>query len=168
MKKSSLSLEDFENLLFQAERLCGYAMGKMSLSYRANQAMCARETLGVVFLVIDTLYCAAKILGDRSMKELWWPRIMRRIEGVKYIPSAVVPSLTKCIRNLDVARTLSAALEYYRRGERPPPRMVIGLKEALFCEKCPSSKFNQEKWDLWREDVRSWRRHIQLMLAESK
>ncbi|CDJ46425.1 hypothetical protein EBH_0066070 [Eimeria brunetti] len=165
MKKRSLTLQDFDELLSQAEILCGYASSSMRVHYKRAQAMCARETLGTVFLVLDTLHCAAEVLGERSKKQLWWPLIVRHIEDAKYFPAKELLLTCKTIRNTDVALTLSTALEYYRRGCRPPARMVIGLKEALFCERGTSSKFHAEYWNPYRDDVEQWRRFIELSLA---
>ena len=168
MKKSSLTTQDLNDLLAQAERLCGYASATMPISYRRGQAAYAMETLGLIFLVLDTLHCAAEVLGDNIMKHLWWPSITRRMESATLVKKRdfVVPG--KCYRNAEIARTLQCALGYYREGMRPPILMVTGLKQALLCEPSRSSKFKAERWDAWRQDAAEWLRSIESGLSGRK
>ena len=168
MKKSSLTTQDLNDLLAQAERLCGYASATMPISYRRGQAAYAMETLGLIFLVLDTLHCAAEVLGDNIMKHLWWPSVIRHIEGAMFVPKREFVKRGKCYKNVDVALTLAAALNYYREGLRPPVRMVIGLKQALFYEAAKRSKFQAERWDAWRQDAAEWARSIESSLSGRK
>ncbi|CDJ54212.1 hypothetical protein EBH_0084830 [Eimeria brunetti] len=168
MGKQFLSPQDIQELLFHAERLCGYAVKKMPVAVTRPIATDAIETLGIVFLVLDTLYCIAEILGKFSMKHLWWPKIIRHIEEAGYAPRREFQMPGKCLRNTEVARTLDAALEYYRKGHRPPVRMVVGLKEALLCQTGRYSKFRKAPWNPWREDAAQWRQSKLPRLASSK
>ncbi|CDJ35353.1 uncharacterized protein EMH_0096890 [Eimeria mitis] len=156
LKKPWLAKEDLDELVTQTERLCGQ-----------GYPLYAIETLGTIFIVFDTLYCATEVLGDPSLKDVWLPRLVRRTEGIRFTPKQSFLINDKSTRNAEVARTLSVALEYYRRGSRPPARMVVGLKEALFCEPA-SSKFNAEQWDPWRADAEDFRESIESSLAENK
>ncbi|CDJ51292.1 hypothetical protein EBH_0040830 [Eimeria brunetti] len=167
MMKPSPAEEDYRQLVIQAERLYGYAIAKMLVTCRRRQATDAIEVLGTVFLVVDALHCAAEVLGDRAMKHLWWPTIVRKIESARFRPNRKFLAKGKCLRNSEIACALDAALEYYRRGCRAPVRMVIGLKEALFCEP-RSSKFNVAHWNPWRDAAVQWRRSIQRSLADKK
>ncbi|CDJ35622.1 LOW QUALITY PROTEIN: uncharacterized protein EMH_0098950 [Eimeria mitis] len=166
MKKPWLTKKDFDELVTQTERLCGYALGRMALTYREAYPLSAVETLGTIFIVFDALHCATEVLGDPLLKDVWLPRLVRRIEGVHFTPVGKYLITGKSLRNAEVARTLSVALEYYRRGSRPPARMVIGLKEALFCGPA-SSKFNLAQWNPWRADA-DFRESIESSLAENK
>ncbi|CDJ46427.1 hypothetical protein EBH_0066090 [Eimeria brunetti] len=168
MRKVSLTPQDLEELLIQAERLCAYATTKMPVKYRRGQAGYAIDTLGTIFLVLDTLHCAAEVLGDKSSKQLWWPLVVRHIESAKFVPKKELPTTDRHFRNSKVARALNTALDYYRRGVRPPAVMVIGLKEALLCEPFPYSKFQDQQWNTWRNDAANFRRSIQLTLAGRK
>ncbi|CDJ49566.1 hypothetical protein EBH_0083770 [Eimeria brunetti] len=168
MGKQDLSSQDFEQLLFHAERLCGYAMVTMPVGCARQTAKRAIDTLGVIFLVLDTLHCAAEILGQLSMKHVWWTKILRHIETATYTARMhyLVPG--KRSTNAEIARTLGAALEYYRKGRRPPVRMVVGLKEALLCKPGDSSKFKDKRWRPWREDAAQWRQSIVPSLTGSE
>ncbi|CDJ52449.1 hypothetical protein EBH_0049810 [Eimeria brunetti] len=168
MGKPLLSQEDFQQLLFHTERLCGYAVSKMPVPYAGRRASDAIENLGIVFLVLDTLHCAAEMLGKFSMKHLWWPKIVRHIEKAGYEAGRDFMMPGKCLRNTKVARTLDTALEYYRQGHRPPVLMVVGLKEALLCEAGGRSKFSSTRWNAWREDAAQWRQSIVPSLASNK
>ncbi|CDJ28689.1 uncharacterized protein EMH_0043060 [Eimeria mitis] len=167
MKKPSLSQLDFESLLMEAERLFAFAMYNMPLTYRRGHALYAIETLGTIFLVLDTLYCAAEVIGEHSMKQDWWPSLIRRIGSVKFVPRNEYQMTDKALRNAEVGRALNAVLEYYRRGLRPPALLVVGLKEALLCEP-GSSKFKAEQWKAWRRDAAHWRLSLQPSVAENK
>ncbi|CDJ54254.1 hypothetical protein, conserved [Eimeria brunetti] len=168
MGKQFLSPQDFQQLILHAERLCGYAIKKMPVACKRPIATDAIETLGMVFLVVDTLHCLTEILGKFSMKHLWWPLVVRHIENARYAPKRdfVVPG--KCSRNAEIARTLDAALDYYRQGHRPPVRMVVGLKEALLCEPLERWKFSSTRWNPWREDAAQWRQSIVPSLTGSE
>ncbi|CDJ54274.1 hypothetical protein EBH_0085660 [Eimeria brunetti] len=150
-----------------AERLCGYASARVPASVKTQQALRAMDTLGTIFLVLDALYCAAKVLRVGQIKQLWWPLIIRHIEGAKFVPKEIRAKTVKRVRNFDVAETLNLALESYKRGVRPSPLLVIGLKEELFCG-AASSKFKEDQWNQWREDVIEWRRSIQAGVEEKK
>ncbi|CDJ34258.1 uncharacterized protein EMH_0019470 [Eimeria mitis] len=167
MKKSSLTLEDFEELVSQAERLCGYAIESMPVAGRRPHPLCVLEALGTIFLVLDTLYCAAEVLGENSGKQWWWPWIVSRLEHARFEQTHECSLSIKSKRNSEVAHALSMALEYYRRGIRPPMIMVIGLKEALFCEE-RISKFKAILWRAWKEDAEKWRESIKPDVAGSK
>ncbi|CDJ58079.1 hypothetical protein, conserved [Eimeria maxima] len=109
-----------------------------------------------------------EVLGDKSMKESWWPWMVSHIESASYEPRRDFVTIGKRSRNVDVASTLHVALDFYRRGLRAPLRMVIGLKEALLCEPGASSKFKAERWNPWREDAARWRRSIEPSLSWHK
>ncbi|CDJ52446.1 hypothetical protein EBH_0049770 [Eimeria brunetti] len=168
LKKSQLSAQDFEQLLTQAERLCGYAIKRMPVPHKSGKTTHVIDTLGTAILVIDTLHCAAEVLGKYSMKHLWWPLVMRHIEAAKSVPRREFLLPGRRQRNSNVEYVMHVALEYYRRGARPPIRVVIGLKEALLCEPGASSKFRDEQWRPWREDAAHWRQSILPSLPGSK
>ncbi|CDJ50706.1 hypothetical protein EBH_0035680 [Eimeria brunetti] len=166
MGKEMLSSYDFQQLLFHTERLCGYAMGRMPVGSTRHKARRAIENLGMVFLVLDTLHCAAEILGERSMKHLWWPKIIRHIDRAGYTRHFLEPG--NLSTNAEIISTLDSALEHYRRGQRPPLRMVVGLKEALLCKPGHHSTFGRSRWSPWREDAAQWRQSIVPSLTGSE
>ncbi|CDI73974.1 hypothetical protein, conserved [Eimeria praecox] len=161
MKKQRLTGQEFKELLHITERLVGYATGCMPKHVPKTTAAAAVEVLGIIFLVVDALFSAAEVLGENSKRSLWWGDVVRHIRKVKYSPK-VRPSKTN-----EVALLLDMALNYYRRGVRPPCRLVVCLKEALFDKSC-SMKFACPSWDGWRKDAEEWRSaRPQEMLAPS-
>ncbi|CDJ29792.1 uncharacterized protein EMH_0052720 [Eimeria mitis] len=152
MKKPSLTTREVESLLTCTERLCGYATTVMPNDYTVQSAI---ATWGKVFIVLDALHCAAEVLGRSSRRDVWWPRVVRHLRDARYFdgPSAQIVEKTSwgsCILN-----GLSAALDYYRLGHRPPPRLVVSLKLALFLLPVQTD-FRKKKWDPWREDAAEW------------
>ncbi|CDJ34671.1 uncharacterized protein EMH_0091950 [Eimeria mitis] len=71
LKIPELMERDIGEFIRQVERLLGYALGRMAVTYKRSQASCAIDALGMAFITLDALYCAAEILGDRSKKEHW-------------------------------------------------------------------------------------------------
>ena len=161
LKKDTLAPSDLNELLSNVEALCSFALINMPVTYIHGQAKCALEVMGMIFLVLDTLYCAAEVLGERSMKSVWWPLIVLRIREARFVPQTLSSRLARYPSNVDVARALHAALEHYRRSERPPWPIVLGLKMALLCAPGSTAKFSEEQWDGWRQDHAEWIRSTQ-------
>ena len=155
LKKPSLTSMDVDQLLAHAERLCGYACGSMKVSRRRAHASSAIDTLGTAFLVMDTLHCAAEVLGQSSKKEQWWPDIVSHIENARYMQHVQKTRKSMGAWSNAILNGLDTALEFYRMGERPPLRLVLGLKLALFLSP-KSTRLNTSKWDPWRGDALEW------------
>ena len=168
LKKDALAPSDINELLCNVESLCSFAIRNMPVTYRHGQAKCAIEIMGMIFLVLDTLHCAAEVLGTRAMKQSWWPLVLHRIRDATFVPQKINTHNSRLCNNVDVARTLHAALGYYRRSERPPLTMVVGLKKALLCTPDSTTKFATMQWDPWREDDEEWIRSTQSNLGDSQ
>ena len=167
LKKDALAPSDLNELLSNAEALCAFAIRNMPVAYKRCQAKCAIEIMGMIFLVLDTLYCAAEVLGERALKHSWWPLVLLHIREARFVPHKLSTQRQK-YNNVDVARTLHAALEYYRRSQRAPMLMVLGLKKALLCTPDSVTKFTAAQWGPWREDDEEWIRSIQTHLSGSE
>ncbi|CDI73973.1 hypothetical protein, conserved [Eimeria praecox] len=166
LKKPSLTATDFNMLVDDVERLVGHATGSMQV-HGTDTPLKAVTVLGHMFFVVDLLYCAAEVLGDKSGKHIWWPELIRYIEGARYYRSTDthLGEIPSCLN--DIACALSAALDYYRQGSRPPARVVVGLKERIL--RNPYIKrFQQASWDPWREDSRSWQRQMNLSMPVNR
>ncbi|CDJ60281.1 hypothetical protein EMWEY_00060340, partial [Eimeria maxima] len=66
LKKTSLSLEETKALLGYTERLYGYATTTMPGARGGFAAIQTIDALGRVLFVLDTLHCAAEVLGEAS------------------------------------------------------------------------------------------------------
>ena len=168
LKKDALTAADLNALLPNVESLCAFAITNMPVTYTRAQAKYALETFGMVFLVLDTLFCATEVLGERAMKQSWWPLVLHRIRDATFSPQMINVHTAQQSINLDIARTLHVALGYYSRGERPPAIMVVGLKKALLCTPGSTTKFATLLWDPWREDDEEWIRSTQSNLGDSQ
>lgn len=158
LKNKSLTVEEFEMLVHHVERVFGHATGSMHIG-AAQPALKAVALLGHIFLVVDMLYCAAEVLGENSRKNVWWPEVMHRIEGSRYYLPRMPDFSESPSWITGMACALNTALDYYRRGLRPPARLVVGLKEKLFCDPA-IKKFQIVSWDPWRTDAADWRRWV--------
>ncbi|CDJ58365.1 hypothetical protein EMWEY_00015350, partial [Eimeria maxima] len=83
LKKPVLSNEETEALLGYMERLCGYASRLLPTRAPPTLKVFSVEVLGKAFVVLDTLHCAAEVLGQSSKKEQWWPDIVSHIENAR-------------------------------------------------------------------------------------
>ncbi|CDJ47252.1 hypothetical protein, conserved [Eimeria brunetti] len=161
LKKPSLTAKEFERFVANTERLFGFATGCMEVD-AAFRAMKAISILGQIFLVIDMLYCATEVLGDNSRKHMWWPELMKRIEGARYHHSPHGYTAEKLRWLVDIALELDAVLDIYRSGIRPPARRVVSLKERLLCNPV-LKRFQYVSFDPWRADVKEWRQSIKFI-----
>ncbi|CDJ52128.1 hypothetical protein EBH_0002840 [Eimeria brunetti] len=152
LKKTWLTSEEFDVLVGVTERLCGYASGIMLVDSTAKAAI---ETLGRVFIVMDTLYCAAEVLGQSSRKNAWWPSVRRHLRDTEFLITASEKIFKATTWGSTIISALSVALDYYKMGERPPLRLVVALKLAIFLLPVPTD-FLTIKWDPWRKDAEEW------------
>ncbi|CDJ47256.1 hypothetical protein, conserved [Eimeria brunetti] len=157
-QKDWLNVKDYEALMAHTERLCGYASGFMNTKIGHTRLRKTIDTLATILIIVDTLHCLTELLGKISKKETWWPWIVKNIESARFTPY-IGTRVRKRSRELDLAVSLDFAIEYYRRGRRAPPRLLIGLKEAIFFGSGPT-KFSGSSWDLWREEVEAWREKL--------
>ncbi|CDJ58080.1 hypothetical protein EMWEY_00013760 [Eimeria maxima] len=156
LKKPWLTTEEFGELVCHTERLCGYASGFMHVDVTGPFAI---ESLGRAFIVLDTLHCAAEVLGQSARKDEWWPGIVRRIRDAGYIGTFDKRKLGKKPWAYPLVKALRVALDYYMMGKRPPLHLVIGLKFSLFMSSMPTD-FLSSRWDPWRNDATEWLKSI--------
>ncbi|CDJ28895.1 uncharacterized protein EMH_0044920 [Eimeria mitis] len=166
LKKLRLTKEELEKLLDYTERLSGYASTHMPAHNRPSTTSYAVETLGRVFLILDTLYCAAEVLGDASKKDSWWPSIVHHIENARYRGGSSETVMRRPCWSSAILNALNVALDYFRIGRRPPLQLVVGLKLAIFLSP-RSTVFKNAKWDNWRKDSSEWHNSIKPSGQES-
>ncbi|CDJ52129.1 hypothetical protein EBH_0002850 [Eimeria brunetti] len=163
LKKPWLNTKEFDLLMEYAERLCGYASGRMPVASTVKTPV---GGLGRMFIVLDTLYCAAEALGQSSRKKEWWPMVANHIKGAGYHRKSNDVIRGKRTWSYPILSALRAALSYYRMGQRPPPRLVVNLKLALFLS--PSPVFQKSVWDPWRQDAEEWLESIKATIQKNK
>ncbi|CDJ36102.1 LOW QUALITY PROTEIN: uncharacterized protein EMH_0062670 [Eimeria mitis] len=151
-KMQRLSATEGNILMDNMERLCGYATGIMPTSATAKSAV---ERLGRAFFIIDSLYCSAEVLGRSARKHVWWPWIANHIKRLVHCPQQRKSGDGGNTWCFPIVKGLNAALDYYRRGRRPPARLVVTLKLALVTAP-KATEFRDRKWDPWRKDAKDW------------
>ena len=156
LKQQRLTIKELELLLEKTERVYGYATGPMPVYSRTKGIV---DVLGRVFMVLDTLYCAAEALREKSRRHDWWPAVVRHIENAGYHGTSKKPVLGTAYWNSPVVTALRVAFDYYRMGLRPPLRLVVGLKLAMLMAP-NTSEFKEPTWDAWREDALHWQHNI--------
>ena len=114
LTKDPLALPDLNGLLSNVEFLCAFAITNMAETYTHGQAKSAIETMGMIFLVLDTLYCVAEVLGARSVRPLRRPLMLNRIRDVMFSPRKTTAQMSRYSYNVYVARTLYTTLGFYR------------------------------------------------------
>ncbi|CDJ36428.1 uncharacterized protein EMH_0085110 [Eimeria mitis] len=147
-----LSTDEFDLLLGYTERLAGYAAGMMPVNCTGRSAV---GVFGRIFIVVDTLFCSAEVLGQSAMKNVWWPKVLRHIEGAWDGQMQTTGAISVPDWKARVLNALFVALDHYRVGQRPPLHLVIGLKFALFVSPV-STGFQNPKWDPWRKAAAEW------------
>ncbi|CDJ47250.1 GK22061, related [Eimeria brunetti] len=155
LKKLQLTKEELQVLLGYVERLCGYASNRMPAHGGGITTTFAVQTLGRVFMIIDTLYCASEVLADVSKRADWWPNIVDHIENARYPNKSRDQILQRVCWSAPVLNALNVALDYYRKGLRPPPILVVAIKSALLLSPM-ASDFKHAKWNDWRTDAIEW------------
>lgn len=101
------------------------------------------------FLVADTLWGICEVVGEAMNKETWWTEFMTRLlSSSQFVSTGVQRSNSR----LPLVRRLIAALEIYRKGERPDAEEVVHLKREIFCRSSVHKQFRRACWDAWRQD----------------
>ncbi|CDJ47268.1 hypothetical protein EBH_0036130 [Eimeria brunetti] len=159
LRKQFLTAQEYETLVSYTERLCGYACGTMSTNINTKAGT---QILGRMFIILDTLHCAAEALGMGANRAAWWPVIINRIES--RAPSRD-PEEASWLSPINHALTI--AIEYYKRGLRPPMGLVIGLKLILFVSP-KLTDFKELKWDPWRDDALHWFEAVAMRIQHSE
>ena len=152
LTKDRLTSKELEVLLEKTEQLYGYATTRMPVY---NNTKSAVAILGRVFMVLDTLYCATEVLGIRARRADLWPAVVRHIQNVGYHEKSKRPILGKTYPSSSILSGLRVAFDYYRRGLRPPARLVVSLKLAMLIQP-NTDEFQDEKWDEFRDDAGQW------------
>ncbi|OEH80221.1 hypothetical protein cyc_02155 [Cyclospora cayetanensis] len=131
LKRPSLTGKQTKDMLFLAEKLVAYVTTDMALHHRRWGPAKKAELLGLLFLVVDALYCAAEVLGESSGKQIWWPKLMDVVATAKHnvgqssLPAQGLSQIEELIL------LLISALDTYSNNQRPSAEVVVALKRQL-------------------------------------
>ncbi|KAL8275652.1 hypothetical protein Esti_000427 [Eimeria stiedai] len=148
--KDQLTSTEAQKLFFDVTKLIKFAKGRLQSELKSKRSGEMTSRIGARLLVADALYCAAEVLGPSLRKDMWWPSVV----GDMLRPALYwSPNATGEFREKLMQRMIAAA-EIYRRGERPPAKLVVAIKRDLFVNPKVPPLFKDPEWDPWKEDDR--------------
>ncbi|CDJ59452.1 hypothetical protein EMWEY_00022220 [Eimeria maxima] len=150
--KQALNQKDVHALVKAVEELVNLAWLRSHRGPRGPSPIHIVESLGSYFMVFDSLVCAAEILGEHMQLHLWWEKFAANFDVNPLLPAPGPTRKEVAKFHKYLVKRLVAALEIYKRGERPPLPEVIALKTLLFCSPQGRHQFKNPKWDPWRDD----------------
>lgn len=156
-KKDTLVQADVTTLSFETARLLSYGNCHMDKNLSGMHPVRAAEAAAVMLVVVDTLYAAGHSLGSRSGFQTWWPAFMQTIPK-NVVPRKQAKISQEVLHNLKLTEDLLGAVEVYRTGARPPAKILVPLKQRIFCL-TPVIRFQYKGWNPWREDDKAWQEH---------
>ena len=150
--KETLNQQDAEKLVTAVELLVVTSWFQSRRGIRTNAPIAIVEGLGRYMMIFDALVCAKEILGDFMPFDHWWDKFANSFKTDISIPPAGSRGgrLANIHRNL--ARRLVAALDIYKRGERPHHFEVLELKRLLFCSESGRHRLKDRQWIPWIHD----------------
>ncbi|CDJ43003.1 hypothetical protein, conserved [Eimeria tenella] len=153
--KPQISAQDMQQLVRLGEQLVAYAQKYLAkeISLKSNWRL--SESMARRFLVADALWCICNIVGPAMQRGQWWDQILGKIGGHEALVDHV-NSLSSPNGPTFLARIV-AALEQYKRGDRPAPREVVELKMRILRQPCVTEEFRRPQWDPWRNDDKHFR-----------
>ncbi|KAL8434462.1 hypothetical protein ACSSS7_003108 [Eimeria intestinalis] len=112
--------------------------------------------LGRKYLMLDLLKSVELALGPHLVKPFIWDELVRKL----LVPPAHWErrplSETRFGTRSELIEYLLRALDRFRKGERPSPRLTVFLKRKLFCYEDSPPDFKKAVWDPWRQDDQKW------------
>ncbi|OEH74131.1 hypothetical protein cyc_08637 [Cyclospora cayetanensis] len=150
----SLTEDQTNDVLSTAKNLFAYAMTSMVSAIRRWHPSKV-DSLGRVFLVVDALYCAMKVLGQDPVEQPWWSTLMFIVKYAKGNSEVSLKPARRPLQIQQVIDPLNSALRVYSKGQRPGADVVVSLKRQLICQKVFKNS-KAHAWDFWREEDEKW------------
>ena len=148
--KASLTPEDVEMLMTEAELLASYAAVKLSNPLKKRTANYLFVKLSYLFMAFDHLVCAVELLGEKMNTVKWWAQFVKKFDTDFFLSEPARMERTEELSKL--VNRLSAALAIYKEGKRPPVMEVIELKRAVLTQQYRGSQLSNPLWKLWVQD----------------
>ncbi|CDI75089.1 hypothetical protein EPH_0004190 [Eimeria praecox] len=152
--KASLTGEDVEALMTEAELLASYAANRLSQPQRRGKANYLVTKLSSVFMVLDYLVCTIELLGSKMNTGSWWSQFVQKFHTDYRFPEAGRTRKAEMLNRL--VNRLSSALAIYKTGKRPPLEDVVELKRAVLTVAYRGSQLSHPLWELWIQDDREF------------
>ncbi|CDJ28817.1 uncharacterized protein EMH_0002260 [Eimeria mitis] len=150
--KRRLNQQDADILMHAVERLASATLFRGEKVISTPSAFHVVEVLGDYFMIFDAIVCASQVMGKYMQLPLWWGKFTAKVHTSYTVSSAGGNGKQISTFHSNLAARLIAALNIYKRGERPPAEEVFALKALLFCAPMGYHRFKGPKWDPWRKD----------------
>ena len=154
LKKPVVDSGDLERLMQNLELLVDYATHCAKENLDALQTRYVAEKLGFAFLLMDGIYAASEVLGANARRSEWWQQAIDTLPVYTNAPDlASLPFAAQ--QKASLALFLVRALGYYRCGSRPPPQLLVALKQILLCTSAVP-QFRKGLWARFMADDIEW------------
>ncbi|CDJ51475.1 hypothetical protein EBH_0000770 [Eimeria brunetti] len=148
--KPSLTAEEVDTLMLEAENLANYAKDKLVGPTTSGKPSYIFRKLSPLFMVFDCLMCTIETLGDKMLASSWWDEFASKFETEFSIPFDGKFEQTRTLSRL--VNRISEALSIYKQGRRPPLTEIIELKRGILTQKCKGSQLQHPLWKFWLKD----------------
>ncbi|CDJ28848.1 LOW QUALITY PROTEIN: uncharacterized protein EMH_0044530 [Eimeria mitis] len=145
--KASLTAEDVELLMTEAELLANYAADRLGRECRRCTANYLVLKLSSLFMAFDYLVCTIEILGSKMNTGTWWKEFTQKFRTEYLLPESARTQRGNTLHKL--VNRLSSALAIYRQQRRPAVEEVVDLKRIILTNPYKGSQFANPLWQLW-------------------
>ncbi|KAL8432359.1 hypothetical protein Efla_006134 [Eimeria flavescens] len=153
LQKRSLSQEDADELVAQAEHLANYARHNMIWPLGTMRPNRLAERLGRRFLAFHLLRLASTAVGQHWEQQVWW-KALAVVVNTRFVGNTSRKRLHPLARaSWEVSRRLVVAIEAYKAGNWPSDKEVLALMRTLFLVPGAPGRFREAVWNPWREDA---------------
>ncbi|CDJ29820.1 uncharacterized protein EMH_0052940 [Eimeria mitis] len=147
---ASLTTEDVEKLMAEAELLASYAAQKLAVPCSICKAGNVFMKLSSLFMMFDYLVCTIEILGEKMNTGRWWREFAEKFQTEYSLTVNTTKERTVALTKL--VNRLSSALSIYKEGRRPPLSDIIQLKREIITQAYRNSQLSNSLWKLWLQD----------------
>ncbi|KAL8448047.1 hypothetical protein Emed_004046 [Eimeria media] len=150
-----LGSEEIERLMLLAEALFYRESSGASIADPGSRPSHILERVASDFMVFDVLVCTMHLVGQAKDLEKEWKKFIA-LHKIHYeFPESTRHghyTQAKVKQNVRWARRISAALEIYEKGSRPPAAEVVAIKKMIMSN--PSiRRFAGAAGQVWRDDL---------------
>ncbi|CDJ68362.1 hypothetical protein, conserved [Eimeria necatrix] len=147
--KQRINEREANGIIIESQRIVNHLFNFHRSAVPWRSASKAVLTLGLRYLMLDSLLCAIDLLGPAMDAPQWWTKLVKSIP-TKIAIKDLRLQLNRSKHYALLAERLSAASEAIKRGLRPGARETVALKRDLFCTELSLPLFKKPQWDIWR------------------
>ncbi|CDJ59973.1 hypothetical protein EMWEY_00059520 [Eimeria maxima] len=148
--KPSLTAEDVELLMGEAEMLINYAIHSLGKTNVKQTPSYVFMKLSSLFMLFDNMVRTIKVVGKKMKTGTWWNNFAERFRTNYFFPEGTGSEKTQVLCSL--VNRLSSALAIYKRGELPALQEIIDLKKIIITRATKDSQLAHPQWQLWLQD----------------